>query len=377
MAVGISFGYPSVEFRSVEPVVFGSPVRVRGAYDGRIVVACKSERFRLIDRMRATLRREAEKEAKATGKAVEAGKVGKTAQAGIQDGVKPAAKSAKTETETKTKTGGKSTKTAKKSEKTSTPVGAAEKTKKSRSEGVRNVGKVGKPSVKKTAAKSETVDSAKKSSGVTEKVKKSVLKSKSSAPHRVAGVPKSAQKAFRKTEAPVKSDAMRGKVSGSGIPQGVEYGNAAWKALYDDAVRRGLLNESDLSGLEAALSSMEGGEVGVPKSTTGSVKSKERALDVIRRTNFASEKDRFRAAVRVVEPACSGLYDLFDREDYLHEEQAKAICQTCPLVDMCLAYALEAREPSSVWGGMTPKERAAMLRRNMRARRGLYEGAAR
>ena len=374
MAVGISFGFPSVEFRSVKPVVFGSPVRVRGAYDGRIVVACKSERFRLIDSMRATLKREAEKAERVAGQEAaqadaEAGKTEKAAQTGIQDGVKPAAKSAKT--------GGKSTKTTKKSEKTSTPVGAAEKTKKSRSEGVRNVGKVGKSSVKKTAAKSGTVDSAKKSSGVTEKVKKSVLKSKSSAPHRVAGAPKRAQKAFRKTEAPVKSDAMQGKGSGSGIPQGVEYGNAAWKALYDDAIRRGLLNESDLSGLGTALSSMEGGEVGVPKSATGSTKSKEKALDVIRRTNFASEKDRFRAAVRVVEPACSGLYDLFDREDALHEEQAKAICQTCPLVDMCLAYALEAREPSSVWGGMTPKERAAMLRRNMRARRGLYEGAAR
>ena len=375
MAVGISFGFPSVEFRSVKPVVFGSPVRVRGAYDGRIVVACKSERFRLIDSMRATLKREdsqAAAEAKKTaGEAAQVVEAGKVVKAGIQDGVKPVAKSAKT----KTKTGGKSTKAAKKSEKTSTPVGAAEKTKKSRSEGVRNVGKVGKPSVKKTAAKSETVDSAKKSSGVTEKAKKSVLKSKSSAPHRVADVPKSAQKAFRRTEEPVKSDAMRGK--GSGIPQSVEYGNAAWKALYDDAIRRGLLNESDLSGLGTGLSSMEGGEVGAPKSATGSMKSKEKALDVIRRTNFASEKDRFRAAVRVVEPACSGLYDLFDREDYLHEEQAKAICQTCPLVDMCLAYALEAREPSSVWGGMTPKERAAMLRRNMRARRGLYEGAAR
>ena len=373
MAVGISFGFPSVEFRSVKPVVFGSPVRVRGAYDGRIVVACKSERFRLIDRMRATLKAEAEKEAKAAGqsvgKAAQAVEVGKAAQAGIQDGAKPAVKS--------TKTGGKSAKTAKKSEKTSTLVGAAEKTKKSRSEGVRNVGKVGKSSVKKTAAKSETVDSAKKSSGVTEKAKKSVLKSKSSAPHRVAGVPKSAQKAFRRTEEPAKSGNARTKGQEVGIPQGVEYGTDAWKALYDDAIRRGLLNESDLSGLGTVLSSMEGGEVGAPKSAMGSMKSRERALDVIRRTNFASEKDRFRAAVRVVEPACSGLYDLFDREDALHEEQAKAICQVCPLVDMCLAYALEAREPSSVWGGMTPKERAAMLRRNMRARRGLYEGAAR
>ena len=375
--MGISFGFPSVEFRSVKPVVFGSPVRVRGAYDGRIVVACKSERFRLIDSMRATLKREdsqAAAEAKKTaGEAAQVVEAGKVVQAGIQDGVKPAAKSAKTET----KTGGKSTKTAKKSEKASTPVGAAEKTKKSRSEGVRNVGKVGKSNVKKIAAKSETVDSAKKSSGVTEKAKKSVLKSKSSAPHRVADVPKRAKGVFRKVEAPVKSDAMQGKGPGVGIPQGVEYGNAAWKALYDDAIRRGLLNESDLSGLGTGLSSMEGGEVGAPKSDTGSMRSKEKALDVIRRTNFASEKDRFRAAVRVVEPACSGLYDLFDREDYLHEEQAKAICRTCPLVDMCLAYALEAREPSSVWGGMTPKERAAMLRRNMRARRGLYEGAAR
>jgi len=32
-------------------------------------------------------------------------------------------------------------------------------------------------------------------------------------------------------------------------------------------------------------------------------------------------------------------------------ERAKALCQTCPLREDCLAGALERREPWGVWGG--------------------------
>lgn len=32
-------------------------------------------------------------------------------------------------------------------------------------------------------------------------------------------------------------------------------------------------------------------------------------------------------------------------------EQAKALCASCPVRDMCLAGALERSEPHGVWGG--------------------------
>lgn len=42
---------------------------------------------------------------------------------------------------------------------------------------------------------------------------------------------------------------------------------------------------------------------------------------------------------------------------------AKRICAECPVEAECLAGALERREPDGVWGGMTAKERAALLKR--------------
>jgi hypothetical protein len=37
---------------------------------------------------------------------------------------------------------------------------------------------------------------------------------------------------------------------------------------------------------------------------------------------------------------------------------AKRLCQTCPVITECLAYALVSKEPHGVWGGMTAKERS-------------------
>jgi WhiB family redox-sensing transcriptional regulator len=39
------------------------------------------------------------------------------------------------------------------------------------------------------------------------------------------------------------------------------------------------------------------------------------------------------------------------------ERAAKAICQRCPVLDLCAAFALSTREAYGVWGGMTPEER--------------------
>jgi WhiB family transcriptional regulator, redox-sensing transcriptional regulator len=38
-------------------------------------------------------------------------------------------------------------------------------------------------------------------------------------------------------------------------------------------------------------------------------------------------------------------------------DRAKAICQHCPVLEQCRRYALAAREPYGVWGGLTEEER--------------------
>lgn len=40
--------------------------------------------------------------------------------------------------------------------------------------------------------------------------------------------------------------------------------------------------------------------------------------------------------------------------------QAKIICETCPVIKQCLAYALDNHEEEGVWGGTTPEERKAL-----------------
>lgn len=43
--------------------------------------------------------------------------------------------------------------------------------------------------------------------------------------------------------------------------------------------------------------------------------------------------------------------------------RAKALCASCPVVDDCLAYAVETNQPDGVWGGATPSERVKLRRR--------------
>jgi WhiB family transcriptional regulator, redox-sensing transcriptional regulator len=42
---------------------------------------------------------------------------------------------------------------------------------------------------------------------------------------------------------------------------------------------------------------------------------------------------------------------------------AKAVCLACPVRTECLAYALDRDERFGVWGGTSPRERRALLRR--------------
>lgn len=52
---------------------------------------------------------------------------------------------------------------------------------------------------------------------------------------------------------------------------------------------------------------------------------------------------------------------LFVRGKAQHD--AKAICKMCPVIAQCLAEALDNRTEFGVWGGMTERERRALLRR--------------
>ncbi|MFI0976353.1 WhiB family transcriptional regulator [Streptomyces sp. NPDC021093] len=45
------------------------------------------------------------------------------------------------------------------------------------------------------------------------------------------------------------------------------------------------------------------------------------------------------------------------------QNQAKALCTGCHVRTVCLAHALDNRVEHGIWGGMTERERRALLRR--------------
>ncbi|TLQ41952.1 WhiB family transcriptional regulator [Streptomyces marianii] len=49
--------------------------------------------------------------------------------------------------------------------------------------------------------------------------------------------------------------------------------------------------------------------------------------------------------------------------DSAGQNRAKAVCTGCPVRTECLADALDNRVEWGVWGGMTERERRALLRR--------------
>ncbi|MPY83173.1 MAG: WhiB family transcriptional regulator [Actinophytocola sp.] len=61
------------------------------------------------------------------------------------------------------------------------------------------------------------------------------------------------------------------------------------------------------------------------------------------------------------------------------QHQAKLVCTACPVRTECLAEALDNRITFGVWGGMTERERRALLRRrpDVRSWRELLDKARR
>jgi WhiB family redox-sensing transcriptional regulator len=61
------------------------------------------------------------------------------------------------------------------------------------------------------------------------------------------------------------------------------------------------------------------------------------------------------------------------------QNQAKVVCRACPVRVRCLADALDNRVEFGVWGGMTERERRALLRRrpNVTSWQRLLEAAVR
>ena len=69
-----------------------------------------------------------------------------------------------------------------------------------------------------------------------------------------------------------------------------------------------------------------------------------------------------------VDSACYGLdTEIFYSADFARgapkrkqEATAKAVCAVCPVIERCLARALEIGEPHGIWGGLNPDERDAL-----------------
>ena len=56
-------------------------------------------------------------------------------------------------------------------------------------------------------------------------------------------------------------------------------------------------------------------------------------------------------------------------EKQTREMRAKAVCNSCPVREPCLEFAMETNQKYGIWGGHTDKERASLKRRRARARR--------
>ncbi len=55
-----------------------------------------------------------------------------------------------------------------------------------------------------------------------------------------------------------------------------------------------------------------------------------------------------------------------DEADAAAAARAKEVCDSCPVAEHCLEWALETNQTEGIWGGFTPYERRSIRRRRMR-----------
>jgi WhiB family redox-sensing transcriptional regulator len=87
-------------------------------------------------------------------------------------------------------------------------------------------------------------------------------------------------------------------------------------------------------------------------------------------------QDPFGAAPSEDIPCRTHNAELWFAESPADVEAAKALCQTCPVVEACLAGALERHEPWGVWGGQLFIGGAVVARKRPRGRPRKCEVAA-
>ena len=57
------------------------------------------------------------------------------------------------------------------------------------------------------------------------------------------------------------------------------------------------------------------------------------------------------------------------RPALLQIEAAKAVCRRCKVAETCLRWAIESRQDTGVWGGLSEDERRGLKSRNARSNR--------
>ena len=66
--------------------------------------------------------------------------------------------------------------------------------------------------------------------------------------------------------------------------------------------------------------------------------------------------------------ACRGIDpDIFYPADDDPADDAKTICNVCPVRTPCLEWALATREKEGVWGGATERERRRIVRQRRKS----------
>jgi WhiB family redox-sensing transcriptional regulator len=85
-------------------------------------------------------------------------------------------------------------------------------------------------------------------------------------------------------------------------------------------------------------------------------------------SGIGSDSAEFNRLMDTLLPCRTNDPELWFAEHSTQVEQAKALCRTCPLIEGCLAGALERNEPWGVWGGEVFVDGAVVARKRGRGR---------